>query len=1449
MVRKILFAGMMLFSSMALSAQDWIDVTDAYVVNPRFDGNQVSGWTLNSNAQSQMADYEAFEFWNGDFDIMQTVQVPTGKYRLSVQAYYRTRNNESGGYRDFQNGTESISAFLYANDQEVALKSVYSEPLPMDGGGCWTPDYSQYFPNNMYSGAYAFAQGMYNNQLEMEVGDDGLLTLGVRGFRIYESNWCMMDNFKLEYYGTVVKVNSITFPSVSLSVVTGEKIQLTPKVEPANATFKKLKWSSYNSDVATVDDNGNVETKNSGVAIIKAEATDGSNVSATCALLVKNATPTAETVIINEIQNANLDMFVDPSFNYGTWVELYNPTENTVSLMGTYISDDPDNLKKHRLTNKAGVIPAKGYKVLWFDHFSGRFAPAQIDDKLDYDGGTIYISDANGQLVCSQTYPEAVARTSYARTVDGGMEWSMTATPTPGESNNGSTFTTQRLEAPEVDKDACLFTSPFSVQVTIPAGATLKYTTDGTTPTETNGEVSENGRFAVNYTTTYRFRLFQEGYLPSRVITRSYLYMEDNFGLPVISVVTDPLNLYDDYMGIYVKGVNGRTGNGQATPCNWNMDWDRPVNFEYITPDGKMAINMEANMEMCGGWSRAWTPHSFKIKANKIYEGENCIPYQIFPNKAYMKHKTLQIRNGGNDTYSRIKDAALQTIVHTSGLDVDGQECQPVVHFINGEYIGLLNIREPNNKHFVETNYALDEDEIDQFEMSPDSGYVQKCGTDWSFQCWYDLSAKAANAAVYEDICNLVDMDEYINYMAVELYLGGTDWPQNNIKGFKPRAEGGKFRFVLFDLDGTFATTDVFNTFFKKQTHTFDLVYDTNSRLTAEIKWVTIFKNMLQNKTFRKQFIDTYCLVAGSVFEPERCNAIIDSMASNTERALYYEGCSPWGTANDLKNRLGYRQQQMINELKAYSTFQISSQDEQQVTLSSNVPQAKLMVNGMEVPTGKFSGSLFKPITLKAVAPAGYRFAGWVKDGNADVVTLVERGSSWKYYDQGSLDGTDWKEVATSFNNWSMGDAPLGYYTSDNGNGRGYKTFLDYGGDMSNKRVTYYFRKGFSLQHAPSEGDTYMLNYTVDDGMIVYVNGVEAARYLMPTGNVGYNTVASSYAAGNPDQGSLELPASLFKKGENIIAVEVHNNNTTSTDIYFDAQLVVNKTIGADNENLMSTEAEITLPDNKVMTLTACYEQIPEEEMLTAHNVPVRINEVSADNGIHVNATYFKKNDWIELYNTTNKPVDVAGMYLTDKESKPQKYQIPVGSGINTVIPPHGYLIIWADKLEAVEQLHAPFKLDDEGGCVMLTAADDSWRDILYYPQHAGDKSVGLYPDGGMQVYLMNTPTIAASNFITSYSEYLAESTNPNGMEQVEMPDGVRLYAAYADGCLTVMGDTDGQVVVTIYSAAGQYMMQEAVVLTNGQAVVPMNELATGIYIIRMQDERGNVCNQKMGVR
>ena len=99
----------------ALHAQQWIDVTEAYVTNPNFDGNSAAGWTYVSNASSQRGEYDGWEFWNGTFDIYQTVTVPNGKYRLSAQAYYRTGDN-GVAYERYASGTESIPACLYAND-------------------------------------------------------------------------------------------------------------------------------------------------------------------------------------------------------------------------------------------------------------------------------------------------------------------------------------------------------------------------------------------------------------------------------------------------------------------------------------------------------------------------------------------------------------------------------------------------------------------------------------------------------------------------------------------------------------------------------------------------------------------------------------------------------------------------------------------------------------------------------------------------------------------------------------------------------------------------------------------------------------------------------------------------------------------------------------------------------------------------------------------------------------------------------------------------------------------------------------------------------------------------------------------------------------------------------------------------------------------------------------
>jgi len=1425
-----------------LMGQTWIDLTEDIIQNPNFDDNNANGWTYTSNASSQNVAHQTMEFWNGTFNIFQKVNVPNGKYRISVQAFYRTGNNNEA-YQDFNNGSDNITAYLYANENKTKITSVYSLTSTSNlGGDCWNAGTNRkpiYVPNGMSSGSAFFSRGDYENTIEVEV-TDGTLQFGLVNETYVNNNWCMFDNFRIENYGTLVKVTKINLSQTSLELAMGESAKLSATVSPSNATYKTVKWSSSDDNVVTVDKNGNIFGVSKGTATITATSSKDETQYATCKVNVTRSTEGLSKLLINEIQTSNIDMIVDPSFNYGGWFELYNPTDKSISVMGLYVSDDPNNLTKFKLPVEAGAVPANGFKNIWFDH--NEVKNSQVNFKLDFDGGVIYLSDFDGNLITSQDYPVAIPRTSYARTEDGGSSWGLTAEPTPECSNATSTFAVGRLEAPVVDKDAQIFESPFTVSVNIPTGTTLRYTTDGSTPTLTNGETSTTGLFNVSATSTYRFRLFKDGTLPSQVVTRSYIFIDRSFELPIISVVTDPVNLYDDSLGIYVRGVNGRPGNGQSSPCNWNMDWDRPVNFEYITLEEGMVLNQEVDMSMCGGWSRAWEPHSFKLKAEKIYEGYNSLDYPFFNDKKYLKHKTLQIRNGGNDTGSRIKDAALQQIVRSSGLDVDGQACQPIVHYINGEYKGLLNMREPNNKHFAYANYGYDGDEIDQFEMSPDSGYCQKAGTKDSFLKWYDLSFNASEPEIYKEICNMVDIDEYVNYMAVEFYLGATDWPQNNVKGFKPHFDGGKYRFVLFDLDGTFGTSDPFNVFANKQNYRFDYNYTINGHITEEIEFVTIFLNMLSNKEFVKKFVDTYCLVAGSVFTPKRCNEIINSMAEVTYNTLRQEGQNPYNTANSLINSLQNRQTTMINALRNYEAFNLWYTEEQKVDLSANISEARISVNDINVPTNKFSGSLFGPIMLKASAPANYKFLGWRDaSGHSYEKEIFAKGDIWKYYDQGSLDEINWKTTA-NVSSWNEGQAPLGYFTSDATNARGYQTFLDYGEDNSNKRPTYYFSKNFTLDTTPIAGDIFTLNYTVDDGMVVYVNGQEAVRYLMNSGEVTYSTFASTYASENPDSGKLTLPTNLFRKGLNTICIEVHNNNAGSSDIYFDAGL--SYTTNNKEGVYISQDESFELPISGDFTLIAYYAPLTDEEVKDARLAPIKINEICASNSIYANE-YYEKNDWIELYNTTDKIYDIAGMFISDNINKPLKYQIPADGIVNTKIQPYDYTILWADKLTPISQLHTSFKLGAEGGEVLLTSADQTWCDTLVYAAHNGDYSVGLFPDGGTQAYIMNKPTIAATNTINTYTTLWDEPFIPNAIKDIHITRNGSLSLTYSNGIISLHSEKIGNVKVCVYSVTGQIVMKEETSI-HDTTTVNLNHLPEGTYVVKATDNNGNVCTIKV---
>ena len=1107
---------------------------------------------------------------------------------------------------------------------------------------------------------------------------------------------------------------------------------------------------------------------------------------APCCPLSVVAQETADTLLtINEVQVANLDQYLDNANCYGSWIELYNPTSDAVSLKGMVLTD---GVNECRLTALQGSVPAGGFKTLWFDHYTtqgsyGAGAKYQIPYKLEYEGGTISLLNTDRSVVAYVTYPQAVPRCSWARKTDGGEEWGTTSEPSPGESNSTSTFAVTRLLPPRVNTDSRVFTEPFNVRVIIPTGTTLRYTTDGSAPSATNGETSTDGRFTIDYTTILRLCLVKKGYLPSPVVTRSYIYQNHEYYLPVLLVTSEPNNFFDDMVGVFVRGSNGVSGNGQSSACNWNMDWERPVNMEYLVPvrktddgqqttdDGQWAmyeleqtedgctrytsvLNQEVDLEICGGWTRAYgggwgderyweARSSFRLKTDKRYEGVKVIDYPIFLQKPYNKYRCWQVRNGGNDTHARIIDPAIQMMVLKSGFYVDCQDYQPAHVFLNDEYFGMFNIRESNNKHFAYSNYGIDFDDMDQFDLS-NAQYNQKMGDN---KAWIQLKNLAKRLAqykldeIYQQICDLLDIDEYINYMALECYLGSSDWitNTNNIKGFRSRSDG-KFHFVLFDVDSAFSVSDMLNR-----------VLTTTGGADVD----DLFRDLMKYDPFRRQFLDAFCIVDGSVFEPSRCEEIVRGIYRNTSTALSFEGrYSNQGLVSTIRNaHNGSRMEYIRSYFRP--TFSLYA------NLSSNIPEAQLSVNGQEFPTGKFGGYLHSykdlPVQLSAKAPAGYSFAGWQSEGTTSSTSaLIPEGSEWMYYDQGSMDGFDWKALVfdEAANGWRTGTAPFGfarskdYYMQDNS-----VTKLDYG-SSDNKRPTYYFRKTFHLDFPLSDEDVLTFIYQIDDGVMLYVNGHEVGGYYINSGS-SYSdyTVGGHYEGNEPHIDSFIIPHEYLVVGENQIAVEAKNCSTGSTDMWFEGSLLLNskdREVVSLNENFDLKE---TFANDTTVTLQAVFMPITDERQRWAEGAsPLRINEVSAGNDIYID-DYGKKADWVELYNTTDHDISLEGIYLSDNRNKPLKFKMQQG-----FVPAHGTRVIWCDNNEPVSQLHAPFKLTNaDGAFVGIQAADGSWADRVMYLEQGKWQTYGRYPDGGNMTTILNQPTIDKSNKL-GMSDFVALS-------------------------------------------------------------------------------------------
>lgn len=193
-VRVSLQAGAISVEEATLPAAVTKDYT-YMIVNPRFEGNSSYGWNGTPNVN-----YNCAEKFNTTFDVYQTIaQLPKGIYQITLQGFYRDgAYATAAGHRT--SGTEKLNATLYANDSSIPLRSIFDEANNKGAVGVKQATYG-YIPDNMEQTRLYFLAGLYPNTLLCNVGDDGILRLGVKKTASVTNDWCIFSNFTLTYIG------------------------------------------------------------------------------------------------------------------------------------------------------------------------------------------------------------------------------------------------------------------------------------------------------------------------------------------------------------------------------------------------------------------------------------------------------------------------------------------------------------------------------------------------------------------------------------------------------------------------------------------------------------------------------------------------------------------------------------------------------------------------------------------------------------------------------------------------------------------------------------------------------------------------------------------------------------------------------------------------------------------------------------------------------------------------------------------------------------------------------------------------------------------------------------------------------------------------------------------------------------------------------------------------
>lgn len=547
-----------------------------------------------------------------------------------------------------------------------------------------------------------------------------------------------------------------------------------------------------------------------------------------------------------------------------------------------------------------------------------------------------------------------------------------------------------------------------------PVQSEIRYTLDGSDPS-LNTRLY-NQPFELKETTVLKAAVYKDDQRQGEITTHDFFF-DSEHTLPIVSIVTQPDNLWDPNFGIYVVGSD------EDNP-NYNQrgnDWQRPAVFHYYEPDQQLTVKQEVGLRIHGGGSRGLPQKSFRLYASMDNEGAT-FNYKFFPNYDIDQFSTLILRNSGNDWEKAFMRDVIVNRMAARKSEMEFMTDQPVVVYLNGEYWGIYYLRDRFDKEYIHQKFGIDHSEISLMEQPyrvgsqdallevKDSRFKQDAEL---YQELLEAARACQDCANYRQFEKYFDMDSLIDYYIFQLHFANGDWPLNNIKlwrshnslvdrnqelgQFLPPGLDGKFRWYLYDADLAFA--------FKNETEEEVIEAALKRGYDQFIDPNFPFENLFYDPTFQEKYFNRYANFLNTTFKSDfviaEIEALIKEIGPEMPRHIdrwkdeesdlgvkFPQSFQEWLDYTQLlKVHALYRQEGMINN--SLEEFSGRFQGYQMVNLSldsndtagGNVRIHQTIIPGEQLP---FSGVYFPnlEIEVEAVPQQGYQFKGW--EGNID---------------------------------------------------------------------------------------------------------------------------------------------------------------------------------------------------------------------------------------------------------------------------------------------------------------------------------------------------------------------------------------------------------------------------------------------------------------------------------